>query len=157
MSIRYEETFSAILCKGVLNDILDYNDRTRLFKKFRLALKEGGIMIFDVREWHKSKQLKAQEEVFIRRVQAKKRILEITRMTKLVEETKSLNITENHVFQEDNIRKIEECNFQKRCWTISEIKERLYKENFEILKIAHDYTNQLLPDSDKIVVIARRK
>src|SRR4029453_10213020 len=42
--------YDAILCRGVLNDIIDDADREVVFKAFAETLQSNGVLILDVRE-----------------------------------------------------------------------------------------------------------
>ncbi|MDX6484324.1 MAG: hypothetical protein QOE95_2095, partial [Gaiellaceae bacterium] len=43
--------FDGLLCRGVLNDLLDGQSRERAFSSFAGALRRGGALVLDVREW----------------------------------------------------------------------------------------------------------
>src|SRR5262245_55520407 len=60
--------YAAILCRGVLNDIIDDADRDAVFAAFAGAVSSGGALILDVREWAASLARKSREPLFRKRV-----------------------------------------------------------------------------------------
>jgi 2-polyprenyl-3-methyl-5-hydroxy-6-metoxy-1,4-benzoquinol methylase len=51
VGVTFTRLFDAILCRGVLNDLVKESDRTAIFRQFAVWLRPGGVAIFDVREW----------------------------------------------------------------------------------------------------------
>ena len=43
--------YAAVLCRGVLNDLLDDQSRRDAFVAFARALHTGGVLLLDVRDW----------------------------------------------------------------------------------------------------------
>src|SRR5262249_9456491 len=60
--------YDAILCRGVLNDIIDDDRRDVVFAAFARALRPNGALILDVREWGASAERKTREPLFRKRV-----------------------------------------------------------------------------------------
>ncbi len=58
------ERYDAILCRGVLNDLVDDNARNAVFDGFVRSLRPGGVLVLDVREWDASAERKAREPMF---------------------------------------------------------------------------------------------
>ena len=52
-----------ILCRGVLNDIIDNGNRRQAFLVFNRLLREGGVLILDVREWNATAARKTWQPV----------------------------------------------------------------------------------------------
>lgn len=50
--------YDAILCRGVLNDVLEDDERDRVLGGFARALRPSGVLILDVREWEASAERK---------------------------------------------------------------------------------------------------
>ena len=49
--VTFTRLFDAVLCRGVLNDVVDESDRATIFRQLAAWLRPGGIAIFDVRDW----------------------------------------------------------------------------------------------------------
>ena len=56
--------YDAILCRGVLNDFVDEEGRHVVFAAFARALRPGGVVILDVREWEATAERKGREPIF---------------------------------------------------------------------------------------------
>ncbi len=97
------ERYAAILCRGVLNDILDDGDRDAIVGTFARALRPGGVLILDVREWEASVERKTREPLFRKRVSTDRGELTFTSVTTLDRENRRLLI-----FRESRTR-------QRRC------------------------------------------
>ena len=50
--------YDAILCRGVLNDVVDDDSRAVVFASFARSLRPSGVLILDVREWEASAERK---------------------------------------------------------------------------------------------------
>src|SRR5262249_46005645 len=59
--------YAAILCRGVLNDIIDDDRRDAVFAAFARALRPNGVLVLDVREWRASAERKTREPLFRKR------------------------------------------------------------------------------------------
>jgi len=56
--------YDAILCRGVLNDLINDQSRQEVFFSFARALRKGGLLVLDVREWNASALRKEREPIF---------------------------------------------------------------------------------------------
>jgi SAM-dependent methyltransferase len=54
LSWRPEKPCDAVLCRGVLNDLVDDRDRREAFLAFAAMLRPGGVLVLDVRDWDAS-------------------------------------------------------------------------------------------------------
>ena len=61
--------YDAILCRGVLNDLVNDDERSSSFASFGRALRKGGVLVLDVREWDATAARKSQEPLFRKRVE----------------------------------------------------------------------------------------
>src|SRR4029078_12895592 len=77
------DRYAAILCRGVLNDIIDDDRRDAVFAAFARALRPHGALILDVREWSASAERKAREPLFRKRVSTDRGELTYTSVTEL--------------------------------------------------------------------------
>ena len=60
--------YDAILCRGVLNDLVNEDERLLAFASFSRALRKGGVLVLDVREWDATAARKSREPLFRKRV-----------------------------------------------------------------------------------------
>src|SRR5262245_57815775 len=88
--------YAAILCRGVLNDLIDDDRRDAVFAAFARALRPNGALILDVREWGASVKRKTREPVFRKRVSTDRGELTFTSITELDAERRLLLISERH-------------------------------------------------------------
>src|SRR5436309_10187171 len=75
--------YDAILCRGVLNDLLDDRVRETVFAAFGRVLHQAGVLILDVREWEATQERKTREPLFRKRVATSRGLLTFTSVTTL--------------------------------------------------------------------------
>jgi SAM-dependent methyltransferase len=113
--------YGAILCRGVLNDVIDDDAREAIFAAFATALKPGGVLILDVRDWSASAERKAREPLFRKRVSTDRGELTFTSVTTLDPDTRRLLISERHELSRGDDTRISEHEFVMRCWQREEL------------------------------------
>jgi 2-polyprenyl-3-methyl-5-hydroxy-6-metoxy-1,4-benzoquinol methylase len=64
LALPFTAHYDGILCRGVLNDLLDTSSRQQVFFSFARVLRPGGVLILDVRDWQTTVTRKRQEPVF---------------------------------------------------------------------------------------------
>jgi SAM-dependent methyltransferase len=110
------ERYEGIVCRGVLNDIIDEDRRDRAFAAFARALRPGGVLILDVREWQASAERKAREPLFRKRVSTARGELTFTSVTTLDRDKRQLVISERHSLVEQNSERVSDYQFVMGCW-----------------------------------------
>ena len=108
--------YAAILCRGVLNDIIDDAGRDAVFAAFAEALHSNGALILDVREWVASVERKTREPLFRKRVSTDRGELTFTSVTTLDPENRQLLISERHELIEQGEARVSDYHFVMRCW-----------------------------------------
>src|SRR5262245_45622519 len=88
--------YDAILCRGVLNDVVDDQARELVFRAFGHALRSEGVLVFDVREWEATAERKTREPLFRKRVATDRGMLTFTSVTELDPIGRRLIIAERH-------------------------------------------------------------
>src|SRR5690242_18067667 len=96
LAVPLTARYDAILCRGVLNDIIEDDRRDAAFAAFARALRPNGALILDVREWGASAERKTREPLFRKRVSTDRGELTFTSITRLDAEHRLLLITERH-------------------------------------------------------------
>jgi SAM-dependent methyltransferase len=147
----------AILCRGVLNDLLEDAQRPRVFVAFASVLREGGALLFDVRDWQATAARKRREPVTEKIVTTARGALTFRSATQLDEPRRRLVIRERHTLAgPDGTRDVEHA-FAMRCWTRDEIVGALRLAGLAPLHFYGDYdANVPLGGTDRIVCLARR-
>jgi SAM-dependent methyltransferase len=149
-------SYDGVLCRGVLNDIIDDPGRKQAFFSFARALRKGGILIVDVREWINSVRQKEKEPVFERVVEIDGGILTFLAVTRLEYETQRLLVAESHILERGDAPKtITEYDFVMQCWTQDELHNNLINAGFGSVAYFGDYkSSSPIGSTDRIVAVA---
>jgi len=113
--------YDGILCRGVLNDFVDAGSRQQAFNSFAGALRRGGVLILDVREWEATKDRKQREPLFRKSVDTNRGKLTFTSVTELDPERHQLLLSETHALVNDDGEHSRDYRFVMRCWTKGEL------------------------------------
>jgi len=147
--------FDGILCRGVLNDLTDAASRQQVFVSFAQALRQGGVLLLDVREWYATSLRKLRTPVFARSVETDRGKLTFCSDTRLDYKRKQLLVQERHSIKKDGVETVSEYNFTMRCWTKEELHQNLLDAGFGSIAYFGDY-DQGAPvhTTDRIVAVA---
>jgi SAM-dependent methyltransferase len=149
--------YAAILCRGVLNDIVDDAGRDAVFGSFGRALQPNGTLILDVREWTASVERKAREPLFRKRVSTARGELTFTSVTALDRERRRLLISEQHELITAGKTHVSDYNFVMRCWERDEIDTLLARHHFGGVSCFGAYAPDVAAGAtDRLVVVAQR-
>ena len=151
--------YDGILCRGVLNDIIDDSSRQQTFFSFARALRKAGVLIVDVREWTNSARQKEREPVFERVVEIDGGTLTFRSVTELEYETRQLLVAESHILKRgDAPETITEYDFVMQCWTKDELHNNLLKAGFGSIIYFGDYkSSSPVGSTVRIVAVASLK
>jgi len=148
---------AAILCRGVLNDILDDAGRDAVFTAFAKALQPHGVLILDVREWGASLERKTREPLFRKRVSTDRGELTFTSITVPDTETRRLMISERHELIDQGAHRIREHQFVMRCWEREELEVFLTRYGFGRTSWFGAYDPSVATGAtDRLVVVTQR-
>jgi SAM-dependent methyltransferase len=151
------QRYDGILCRGVLNDIVEDTGREALFAAFARALQPPGILILDVREREASAERKMREPLFRKRVETERGRLTFTSITKLDPENRQLLVSERHALNEHGDERSSEYEFVMRCWTRDELAGALQRSGFDQVAYFGAYDKSVqIGATDRIVVVAQR-
>jgi SAM-dependent methyltransferase len=149
-------TDDAVLCRGVLNDVIDDEDRGSVFAAFARALRDDGILILDVREWEATAARKEREPLFRKRVDTDRGRLTFTSVTDLDPETRRLLVTETHTLEAGGRLQSWDNEFVMRCWTMVELDSLLRLNGFTSIAYFGAYDPAVARGAtDRLVVVAR--
>jgi SAM-dependent methyltransferase len=113
--------YDGILCRGVLNDFVNDDERRLVFAAFAGALLPAGVLILDVREWEATRDRKRREPVFRKSVLTDRGKLTFTSTTELDPQGNRLFLSETHTLVNDAGEHSSASRFVMRCWTTSEL------------------------------------
>ena len=148
--------YDAILCRGVLNDLVDDHDRRAVFDAFSRALRPAGVLIVDVREWDGSAARKAREPLFRKRVDTDRGTLTFTSVTTLDPENHCLLVSERHVLVTDGRERTSDYEFVMRCWTRDELHSSLARSGFGMVAYFGAYNPAVRAGAtDRLVAVAQ--
>ncbi len=149
--------YAAILCRGVLNDIIDDAGRGSVFAAFAEALQSNGVLILDVREWAASWKRKTREPLFRKRVSTDRGELTFTSVTALDPENRYLLISERHELVEQGEERVSDYHFVMRCWERAELNGMLARHGFGEISCFGAYDPAVaIGATDRVVVVAQR-
>ena len=149
--------YDAILCRGVLNDLLDDRVRETVFAAFGRVLHQAGVLILDVREWEATQERKTREPLFRKRVATSRGLLTFTSVTTLEPVRRELLIDEEHTLETDDEKRSRSFHFVMRCWTKEELQSLLQRNGFKSVAYFGAYDSAVAPGAtDRLVVVAQR-
>ena len=149
--------YDAILCRGVLNDLINDADREAVFDRFVQVLQPKGVLVFDVREWEASADRKSREPVFRKRVSTDRGELTFTSVTALDREHRRLVISEQHALGDDGEERVADYQFVMQCWTVNELRSALARGGFGSVVYFGAYDARVeVGATDRVVAVAQR-
>ena len=149
--------YDAILCRGVLNDLLDDEEREGAFAAFARALRPAGVLILDVREWDASAERKSRQPVFSKTVSTDRGTLTFTSVTEVDTANRLLLLSERHTLR-DGARE-QSCDYQfvMRCWTSDELETVFRGNGFGRVRYFAAYDALVeLGNTDRMVAVVER-
>jgi hypothetical protein len=148
----------AVLCRGVLNDVIEDAARQAAFASFARTLRGDGVLIFDVREWEATAARKDREPLFRKRVETDRGRLTFTSVTDLDPPTRRLLVKETHTLQAGGRERSWDYEFVMRCWTSDELRRLLHMNGFGSIAYFGAYDPAIGPgETDRLVVVAQGK
>jgi len=146
----------AVLCRGVLNDLIDDGDRRSAFASFARTLRRSGVLILDVRDWDATANRKEREPLFRKRVDTSRGKLTFTSVTELDREHHQLIVRESHALESHGRERVVEHEFVMRCWTMAELESLLDLNGFGLVSTFGAYDPAIgLGATDRLVVVAQ--
>ena len=146
--------YDAILCRGVLNDFVDDDDRRAVFVEFAAALRPGGVLVLDVREWETTALRKSREPLFRKSVSTEHGKLTFTSITQLDLDHRRLLISERHTLDNGCEERSYDHSFVMRCWTQDELDSYLRAGGFTSVQWFGAYSPEVAAGStDRLVAV----
>jgi SAM-dependent methyltransferase len=146
--------YDAIVCRGVLNDLVEPAERAAVFGVFARALRSRGVLLLDVRDWDASVARRTAQPVTERCVATPRGRLVFRSVTRLDPVTRRLLVSEWHTLTTGAGETAASHEFVMRCWTRDELDDALRTAGFEAMEYAGTYVGEPLGAGDRIVVAA---
>jgi SAM-dependent methyltransferase len=148
--------YAAILCRGVLNDIINDDRRDAVFAAFARTLRPHGALILDVRDWSASAERKTREPLFRKRVSTDRGELTFTSITELDAECRLLLISERHELVGRSDKRVSDYQFVMRCWDREELSMLFGRHGFGKIQYFGAYDHGVeLGATDRLVAVAQ--
>jgi SAM-dependent methyltransferase len=147
----------AIVCRGVLNDVVGPAARATVLGGFARILRAGGVVWLDVRDWSRTAVRKTAEPVTERHVATPRGPLAFRSVTRLDPATRRLLVSERHSLTTPAGERVATHEFVMQCWTRDELDGALGAAGFEAIEHAASETGE--PSAgfeDRLVVTASR-
>ena len=155
-ALPLRRVFGAVLCRGVLNDVLDDGSRRAAFHAFAGVLADRGVLVVDVRDWDETVRRKRAEPVHVRTVEAPHGTLTFRSETRLQPSRRRMLIDERHVLEARGVTRTATHAFTMRCWTRAELESCLAEAGFALADCRGGYEDGVsLGTTDRIVAVAR--
>ncbi len=154
---RLEQLADGAICRGILNDLIEDNLRQAVLTNLARNIRKGGVLVGDVRHWAKSLQEKTATPLTIKTATLDGKNVRMTSETDTDADSKTLLITETiEIVDGDEVDST--CyHLKMRCWTESELTDRLINAGFESVRLFGDHRRDSQPgDSVKIWFVALR-
>jgi SAM-dependent methyltransferase len=148
LTLNTDRQYDAVLCRGVLNDLVEERDRIWVFRSFAGSLRFSGALILDVRDWDKTVKTKSAEPVLCKKVDVDGDILEFMATSRLDPTNRLVRVQEMHKYRDDESR----YEFTMRCWTKEELAGNMTAAGFGEIGFFESYTPQAIPDKEDRIV-----
>ena len=149
------EPYDAVLCRGVLNDFTESQDRATAFEVFARALRPAGILILDVREWAATLDRKTKQPIVEKQIITTRGALSFWSSARPDRTRQLLCITERHTLRSERGENVSSYDFAMRCWTKDELNTNLLESGFVPLEYFGGYHASCdVGATDRLVVVA---
>ena len=129
----------AVVCRGVLNDVIGAPDRAAVLDGFARVLRPGGVLLLDVRDWDLTAARKTADPVTDKRVATPRGTLAFRSVTRLDPATRRLLVSERHALATRSGERIATHDFVMQCWTRDELAAGLAAAGFDSVEYAVAY------------------
>jgi SAM-dependent methyltransferase len=149
--------YDVILCRGVLNDLIDDRVRQAAFVALAGVLASGGALVCDVRDWAATVLRKSGTPVHEKTVSTARGVLTFRSETRLEPATRQLRISEQHRLTAGDRTIRADYSFVMRCWTRDELDGVLSNAGFADIAYRGAYDPAVPAGAtDRLVVTATR-
>jgi hypothetical protein len=141
---------------GLVGCTVDTRSREKVFSSFAGALRRGGVLILDVREWEATKDRKQREPLFRKSVDTDRGKLTFTSITELDPDRQQLLLSETHTLVNDAGEHSSDYRFVMRCWTRGELGSLLEHGGFGSIQCFGAYDPGIHAEAtDRLIAVAQ--
>lgn len=126
--LQLDQSFDAVICRGVLNDLTDDEDRDLVLQVFARHLRAGGVLVLDVRDRDSTARRYRDGRTAQRRVPLPGGALTYTSRGDI--DGQLLRVQERHELRQGDTRRVVDHEFAMRPWKPAELEERLARTGF---------------------------
>ncbi len=156
LELEQRHGYDAILCRGVLNDLISDEDRARAFESFSSSLVTGGTLLLDVRNWDQTVLVKRQNPITEVSLTVERDRVYFRSETSLEAERHQLAIREVSEIETHGKTRRSSCEFVMRCWTPDELIGCLRRSGFSVIELLGDYDRAIpLGGTERIIGVAQ--
>jgi SAM-dependent methyltransferase/GNAT superfamily N-acetyltransferase len=149
--------YDAVLCRGVLNDIVGADHRAAAIAGLGRSLRPGGVLVLDVREWAGTAARKTREPVFQRTLATDRGTLTFTSVTALEPAQQLMRLQERHSLVQGGRARESDYAFVMQCWTRDELDGRLAAAGFLPATCFGAFNPEVgAGTTDRLVAVAQR-
>lgn len=147
--LELAEAFDAVVCRGVLNDIVEDRARGRVFERFAAHLRPGGIVVLDIRDpGETARRYEGGRNVSIE--------LDTPAGTLLYESRGRMDgdlirVDERHELRGPDGVRVAEHELVMRPWSEEELRERLGAAGFEAIELRSGAASR---EDDRLLCVA---
>jgi len=156
IALPLRRVFAGVLCRGVLNDVLEDDARRAVLRGLAGALVAGGVLVLDVRDWDATMRAKTLRPIHERTVSTERGTLTFRSETRLQPPSRRMLISERHRLTAGGESRTQAYEFVMRCWTREELTARLTDAGFGTMAFHAGYVARASEPPDRIVAVAHR-
>jgi SAM-dependent methyltransferase len=127
--------YDAVLCRGVLNDVLQDAERDEVLQRLARVLRPGGVLVLDVRDWKATVARYRTDPVYERTARLPDCELRFRSSGRLRPVDQQLLLVERITVRRGRKTESWEFDFAMRCWSDEELRARLKSAGFVELAV----------------------
>jgi 2-polyprenyl-3-methyl-5-hydroxy-6-metoxy-1,4-benzoquinol methylase len=127
--------YDGVLCRGVLNDLRTDDERDQALHGLAAALRPGGVLVLDVRDWKATVNRYRTDPVYERTARLPDGELRFRSSGRLRPVDQQLLLAERVTVRRGRTSETYEYDFALRCWSEEELRARLKSAGFAELAV----------------------
>jgi ubiquinone/menaquinone biosynthesis C-methylase UbiE len=145
--------YDAVLCRSVLNDVIEDADRDEVLHRLARVLRPGGVMVLDVRDWKATVARYRNAPVYERTARLSDGEVRFRSTGRLRQVDHQLMLAERITVRRGRRVDTWGFDFAMRCWSEEELRSRLKAAGFIDLALRRSGFG---PDDDRLICRAVR-